>query len=313
MAARAGDRGAASSASVNGPRGLAFDAFGNVVLAESDSSSLRMIAYGSTPACPPGYACPCGLVPVPCVNPAQLCPDPGTVVPRKASGGFLSVGIPSPHSPSGIVYTTQVPCPQGSYCSGGVAIPCPVGTFGVGIQQSFEQTCEACPAGLHGIVAGATSLVTACARCPPGSAASVAGAMLCGYCAPGAAVTPASSCGGGSCNSSVAMPGCAACPGGTYSLGGPSTCVPLPAGAALLAWDAFVSLTRRQDDGTDYEAAAYSAFSRVRLNDPGTIVTIVLLAAAVIPVAVVLACRSRCDQILRWFDSYKCVRGELSS
>lgn len=151
--ARVGDRGPAIKASLLGPRGIAFDAFGNLIAAEVESSSLRMIAFGKSPLCPPGYACPCALTPVPCTSPARVCPV-GTVVPQNVTRGFVSVSVPVPTSltspgpglgyaavvsrvgrgssvgstpPRGSV-RVQEPCPRGSYCVGGVAILCPAGT-----------------------------------------------------------------------------------------------------------------------------------------------------------------------------------------
>ena len=223
--ARAGDGGHASAASLGSPRGIAIDAYGNLVIAEADSSSVRMIAFGGTPQCPEGYACTCGLVPVPCSSPTQLCPGPGNIYPKNASEGFVSRGLPSPISPSGACYTSQSPCPLGSYCSGGVAVACPIGTFGVAVQQSVVSSCPRCPFGTYGTAEGATSNST-CKFCPLGTIATAAGAAFCTFCPPG---TYASS---GSSNASLASL-CVPCPSGAYSLFGSTSCVALVPAASL--------------------------------------------------------------------------------
>lgn len=105
--ARTGDARSAVDASLLGPRGLAIDAFGNLVVAEVESRSVRMIAYSNSPDCPPGYACPCALRPVPCASPASVCPS-GTSIALNVTTGFVATGIPVDLPPAVIGYTTLV-------------------------------------------------------------------------------------------------------------------------------------------------------------------------------------------------------------
>ena len=112
--ARTGDTGSAISASVLGPRGAAFDAFGNLMITELDSASIRMIAYGTSPHCPAGYACPCALRPVPCASPDSVCPT-GTAVPQNSTPGFLALGIPVELPPATTGYASLV-CSWGYFC-----------------------------------------------------------------------------------------------------------------------------------------------------------------------------------------------------
>jgi hypothetical protein len=107
VSARTGDGSNASSASLLGPRGMAFDAYGNLVVAEVGSSSIRMIAYGTNPECPSGYYCACGLKPVPCSSPDTVCVS-GSTAPLNATPGFVSVRTPSPIASSGGVYADLV-------------------------------------------------------------------------------------------------------------------------------------------------------------------------------------------------------------
>ena len=53
-----GDGGTASSATLNGPKGVAFDASGNLYIADSGNNRIRKLTYGGTsgPTYAPRYA-----------------------------------------------------------------------------------------------------------------------------------------------------------------------------------------------------------------------------------------------------------------
>lgn len=107
---RAGDGGQAFDASFAGVYGMALDAFGNLLIADYSSATIRMIAYGTTPMCPLGYYCQCALRPIPCSLPTSACLVQGASAPSNVSEGFVAIGIPSPISPSGVAYASIVSC-----------------------------------------------------------------------------------------------------------------------------------------------------------------------------------------------------------
>lgn len=77
--------------------------------------------------CPPGStsdtAAPCGPV-------SKYCPQ-GSAIPLTASPGYYTIndGIQTDVNHQ----NQQIPCSDGSYCTGGVSYLCPAGTYGVQI------------------------------------------------------------------------------------------------------------------------------------------------------------------------------------
>jgi len=88
-----GDGGNPLLASLATPFGLAVDPFDNIFFSEQTSYRVRELSNGTTPNCPAGYTCPCGLRPEACSNPEFFCPA-GTTKPISVSPGFLSIGKP---------------------------------------------------------------------------------------------------------------------------------------------------------------------------------------------------------------------------
>jgi hypothetical protein len=105
-ASRAGDGGAAKDASILGPHGIAFDAFGNLVIAEA-AAAIRMIEYGTLPKCPAGFTCECALRPVGCDAASFYCPQ-GTSTPQPVALGFKTLGFWSPMQPTSRVFSAAV-------------------------------------------------------------------------------------------------------------------------------------------------------------------------------------------------------------
>jgi len=88
-----GDGGNPLLASLATPRGLTIDPFDNIFFSEETSFRVRELSNGTTPNCPAGYTCPCGLRPEACSNPEFFCPA-GTTQPISVSPGFMSIGKP---------------------------------------------------------------------------------------------------------------------------------------------------------------------------------------------------------------------------
>jgi hypothetical protein len=88
-----GDGGNPLFASLATPRGLTIDPFDNIFFSEETSYRVRELSNGTTPNCPAGYTCPCGLRPEACSNPEFFCPA-GTSQPISVSPGFMSIGKP---------------------------------------------------------------------------------------------------------------------------------------------------------------------------------------------------------------------------
>lgn len=214
-----GDGGPALQAQMKNVRALALDSFGNLFFSEFGSGKLREVAMGTTPNCPAGYQCPCGLVPIPCSNASFFCPAGTTTSQSEASPGFYSVGSMAIEKKSMIAYESQVPCPVGSYCSKGIAYLCNAGTFGRTIMQSRATSCKACPLGTYFGVRGATGKPPnppPCLLCPTGSYANISASSFCKVC-PFNSFSPLI----GSMNGSSCQP----CPAGSWAPFGASKCI----------------------------------------------------------------------------------------
>ena len=286
---RAGDGGSPLEASLFTPRFLAVDASDNIFFTESGSSTVREISKGSTPNCPEGYMCPCGLRPAPCSSPGSFCPR-GSSAALPASPGYQSVALAVPGGDT--VFTAQAPCPVGSFCSGGVRVPCLAGSFGTKAAQAAQSSCVQCAAGFYVAVPGAAAPAPApppCLPVPPGFTA-----------APGAAFPvpcPAFSF------RSEGRVGCEPCPSGTFAPPGAATCLPFdPATdtASVVGAEFTFQRSFAVDDGSITPAALDRLYVRsaVPIIAAFSIPLLVYLIAPLLP-AWAFSSRARA-----WYDGF---------
>jgi hypothetical protein len=125
-------------------------------------------------SCPPGHFCGWGSTePTPCGRPDLYCPA--------ASGAPTPVDVGHYSDPNEPLdrRSSQHICPPGSYCSGGLRVPCPEGTFGGAFGLSSPESCPPCAAGHYCPVGSSSPTQMRCgerdglgprAYCPPGSA-----------------------------------------------------------------------------------------------------------------------------------------------
>jgi hypothetical protein len=155
------------------------------------------------------------------------CPS-GASLPINVSAGYYSVGTVGQRS-------DQQQCAPGSYCVGGVAIPCPAGLFGASSGLSSPGCSGNCSAG-HACPMGSTN--AAGMPCPPGRF-SLSGWGACADCGPGrygassgastaACTGPCTAgyfCAPGSTNATAQE-----CPRGAYCPEGGAAPIPCPVG-----------------------------------------------------------------------------------
>jgi hypothetical protein len=100
--------------------------------------------------------------------------DATVVVDSITAVAGVPVAAGSLCSPSGVSV-----CLPGSYCSGGVSVPCPAGTARLAFGASSADDCISCPADAYS-PAGASSCAFTASTCPVGTFAS--GAAACAEC-----------------------------------------------------------------------------------------------------------------------------------
>lgn len=292
--------------------GVAFDAAANIIASCVDSSSSGasgiyiLLTASNRVACPVGYACPSGR-PAPCTDSATFCPG-NTLAPITPAARYA----PSEAvlTASGVMaFTSQMMCPVGSFCVGGVPHDCPPGTLGRFLgAHSASSGCAACGRGTYSPLSGLAA--TRCLPCPLGSsppatvaASETAGVSQCSWC-------------GGSSTSLGAGESCVACLSGSYSMGGPTQCVPLPGAMAFLAWGSFSSLAVKNapsgGSGTSALSGLISSASEVQAtlltpsasdSDPAAIAAVVFIAFAI--AAVVLTLLRAPLTFLRQIDAFR--------
>ena len=148
--------------------------------------------------CTAGFYCPAGSTSAtasPCGGSSVYCPS-GASLPINVSAGYYSVGTVGQRS-------DQQQCAPGSYCVGGVSIPCPVATFS---NTSGATVCA-------GVCAAGYS-------CAPGSSSGTSQECVAGAYCPGGDPAAPILCPVGRYRSSTkgaALEDCTLCPSGTYS------------------------------------------------------------------------------------------------
>lgn len=109
------------------------------------------------------------MAPIPCGNASVYCPLGSSSPLSPGSGNYSSGGG------NATTYYTQSLCPAGYYCTNGLPVGCPAGTF-IGSQGASQLSlCQQCPAGQYcgfastaGSLCGGDNLY-----CPAGSSAPV--------------------------------------------------------------------------------------------------------------------------------------------
>ncbi len=238
---RAGDGGSPVEASLFTPRFLAVDAAGNIFFTESGSSVVRQISRGSTPNCPEGYVCTCGLRPVPCTSPSSFCPR-GSSSRLPVSPGYMAIAAVD--SSDTAVYTAQSHCAVGYFCSGGAAVPCLAGSYGIKAAQVSSTSCVACPIDTYAAVPGAAAALPRPPPCLP---------VPVGFTSPAGSAFPVA-CPAFTFRANVSVGrGCAPCAKGTFSPPGAGSCLPFSDDtdtASLVGGKFTFQRSKAVDDGT---------------------------------------------------------------
>ena len=109
--------------------------------------------------CGSGYICPAGTGPLTAAN---QCDVPTLYCPAGALFQlFVGVGYYALATRQGYYYD-KAPCPVGSYCLGGVARPCPSGTFGNASLLTSSDCSGQCSAGYYCLPGSTSSTAAAC-------------------------------------------------------------------------------------------------------------------------------------------------------
>ncbi len=85
------------------------------------------------------------MVAAPCGNSSVYCPA-GSVEPVIAIAGYYT-DVAQAATKNTSLMSRLVVCPPGMYCSGGVATPCPAGTYQPDFEMSTPAACIDCEAG----------------------------------------------------------------------------------------------------------------------------------------------------------------------
>jgi hypothetical protein len=115
-------------------------------------------ARAAVAVCPPGYFCPGN-------GRAFACPlgyyGAASGLTNSSCSGRCNDGV---LCPEGATAASGQACPVGHYCSAGVAVPCPRGTFNPTAGAAHVDKCVPCPAGTYNSVSGAWSAAN-CTAC----------------------------------------------------------------------------------------------------------------------------------------------------
>ena len=135
--------------------------------------------------------------------------------PAAASADSMGTIFVSDYNNNRIRQLTCVPCPASYYCSTGIPVICPAGSYCPFNPPADNLT--PCPAGTWSAAAGASSNST-CTSCAAGTYSVVSGAAAPSTCTPCVAGTFSISAGAN------APSACTPCPSGTYSPAGATSC-----------------------------------------------------------------------------------------
>ena len=249
----AGDGGAATSAQLYGPRGVALDSSNNLYIADTGNNRIRLVTKGISSNIITTFAGNGG---------DYLGGNSGDFGPPTSAALLYSEGVAL--DISGNLYiadifrvravVTQTYCSAGFYYDGTTGCRlCAAGTYKA--SSSSATTCTPCPAGASSALGSTTCSYctngfyspvpgsTACISCPIGFASSAGyGARSCDdVCAPGyysgggsSSVGPlsCSACSPGTYSSNIGATSCISCGAGTYSTATAAAfCIPCPPGA----------------------------------------------------------------------------------
>ena len=271
---------ALSKGLIGEPQSITFDSSGALFISDMTNNVVRMLQLDSTNIlCPSGFYCSCGRNPAPCVSSSSFCPK-NSKKPFQVSDGYLSTSIFSPFEVDrGLqIYTSQLNCPVGFYCSNGTRLPCPGGTFGVFTQQSAVQSCTACAAGTYlsdtGVGSMTYQMSSPCKTCPIGSVSQSARSKYCVYCSPGT-------------YRDDTLKECNKCPIGSTSLFGSISCFKSEETDGLRVQPETMIFQRRRDVLDNNKSP-----SEVLVATLGSIIPVVLFFA--IPYIIAILARSHC-------------------
>ena len=188
----------------------------------------------------PGFACSAGtgeLSPSSasgCHLPTSYCPA-GSSVRTPTLTGYYAVTV----APGAMLFSDAVPCQAGQYCTGGVAAPCPAGTFGDSGALFTPQCSGVCAAGYYCPAGSTSSMQQSCSDGP--AAYCPSGTQLPQLCVPGYFTGPGGLLDGSSSSGTSGTSGTGGvpltgswnqwwsqlCPPGSYCVGGVRyTCPP---------------------------------------------------------------------------------------
>ena len=243
------------------PIGLALDGAGNLYVADTYNSVVRVMVTGDTIPCAVGHSCACGQA-VLCTDVAGFCPA-NSVTPVPVSRGYYSLASAA----SGGRYG-QARCPTGAFCAGGALTACPAGTYGRLAGQADVAACEACPAGTYNANARSTSSA-ACLPCPAGTFSAVTGAASCMRCPVNTFNAATGSASAGACTP---------CTGAGKALGGAAACF-TTAGTITVS-----------DERASFEQSAALAVVDASAADRATELTLMIAVAVVCAGSLPLLC-----------------------
>ncbi len=142
--------GSSNSTAVPCPRGsycigaatVPLDCTGGVY-----GATARLTSSQCSGSCPAGFYCPGRTAdPIPCGNRTVYCPL-GSRSPQLVQQGYYSVAAAGAGADQGSSMVSIMECPTGAYCTDGLLIACPSGTYQGGLRKASVDDCRLCTAG----------------------------------------------------------------------------------------------------------------------------------------------------------------------